>query len=280
MAILTKPSVLKGVSSQFSLNKSELASLSIVSNDSYFSDMSKWKRVSMIFKSSFGNQHKVVEFNATQESPIGHFLISEKARDVFEILKIKIIDFDGGFLNIPRSELNVADFHISFSEGENEGENEGEGEGGEVTSGLLSTDNEGDFISLGTLLEGEKTMSLGFEAEGPLYTYRYLSNFAFNTENPTVQELIDNDVYKLRVYFSSFSTEVEAGLTVSVSTGYGWSHVDQNEALSSIQQFGYVDIPFQWYPEGFILGVFENTPYDPNYNGSTTFEISKMEVIE
>ena len=115
MAILTKPSISKGVSSQFSLNKSELLALSSVSNDPYFSEMLNWNRISMIFKSSPGSQYEIVEFDATQESPVGNFLVSERARDVFQILKIQILDFDGGFLDIERSELTVADFDIDFT---------------------------------------------------------------------------------------------------------------------------------------------------------------------
>lgn len=114
MAILTKPSVLKGVVSQFSLSKTDLLNNSVVSNDPYFSDSDNWYRVNVIYKSSPGTQYEIVEFDATQETPVGNFLISERARDVFEVQKIRILDFDGGFLEIPRSDLTVADFDVSI----------------------------------------------------------------------------------------------------------------------------------------------------------------------
>lgn len=136
MAIITKPSILKGIAAQFSLDKSELSAISLVSNDSYFSDMSNWYRVNVIYKSSPGSQYEIVEFDATQESPVGHFLVSEKARDIFEVIKVKILDFDGGFLEIPRSSLTTADFDIIFSGGEG---------GGEITP--VSSFNYPDFSS-------------------------------------------------------------------------------------------------------------------------------------
>lgn len=113
MSIITKPSIVKGTPAQFTLNKVQLLANSVVAADSYFSDSQNWYRVNLVYKSTVGGQYEIVEFDATQSSPTGNFLISEKARDSFEILKIKIIDFDGGFLEIPRSSLTSADFDIT-----------------------------------------------------------------------------------------------------------------------------------------------------------------------
>lgn len=115
MSIITKPSILKGVPAQFTLNKSQLLLNPLVAADSYFSDSQNWYRVNLVYKSAVGGQYEIVEFDATQTNPTGNFLISEKARDSFEILKVKIIDFDGGFLEIPRSSLNVTNFDISLT---------------------------------------------------------------------------------------------------------------------------------------------------------------------
>ena len=116
MSIITKPgSVEKGVSATFTLNKSELLALAYVQSDSYFNDSSNWSRVHVVFKSNPGKQYEVVEFDASQSSPQGHFLVSQKARNNFEVQHIEIFDFDGGFLQIPRSQLVVADFDITLT---------------------------------------------------------------------------------------------------------------------------------------------------------------------
>lgn len=115
MTILTKPGISKGVPAQFSLNKANLLLHPTVQADSYFSEPLNWYRVTIVYKSLEGAQYELVEFDATQETPTGTFLVSEKARDVFEVLKIKIIDFDNGFLEIPRSELVTSEFDISMN---------------------------------------------------------------------------------------------------------------------------------------------------------------------
>jgi hypothetical protein len=114
MSILTKSNIEKGTVATFSINKSQLLIHPIIANDEYFSDSLNWNRINLVYKSSEGSQYEVVEFNATQESPTGTFLVSENARNDFHIQKIQIIDFDGGFLEIPRSEVQASEFDISF----------------------------------------------------------------------------------------------------------------------------------------------------------------------
>jgi hypothetical protein len=114
MSIITKPNVSKGISAQFSLNKSELLQHPLVESDEYFSNSLNWCRVNVIYKSSEGSQYEIVEFDASQTIPSGSFLVSEKARDEFQVVKVKILDFDGGFLEIPRSQLDSEDFDILF----------------------------------------------------------------------------------------------------------------------------------------------------------------------
>lgn len=117
MSILTKPSVSKGVPAQFSLNKANLLLHPMVQASSYFSDQTNWYRVNVIYKSSVGTQYEIVEFDASQESPTGTFLVSERARDVFQVQRVQILDFDGGFLEIPRSELESEEWDVSMSLG-------------------------------------------------------------------------------------------------------------------------------------------------------------------
>lgn len=114
MSILTKPSVSKGVVAQFTLNKIALLSHPAVSSDAYFSEPLNWYRVNAVYRSSEGSQYEIVEFDASQETPSGKFLVSEKARDEFQIQKLQIMDFDGGFLEIQRSQLNPQEWDIVF----------------------------------------------------------------------------------------------------------------------------------------------------------------------
>ena len=116
MSILVKPqTITKGVEATFSLSKSELLSHPSVASDPYFSDSLNWNRINIVFKSSEGGQYEIVEFDAQQSTPAGKFLISEKARSLFEVLNVEILDFDGGFLKIPRSELNASEFDIDLT---------------------------------------------------------------------------------------------------------------------------------------------------------------------
>lgn len=114
MAIITKPSIAKGQAATFTLSKSELLQHPMVVADSYFSDSSNWYRVNAVYKSSPGSQYEIVEFDASLTNPFGSFSVSSQARDLFQIQKLVILDFDGGFLEIPRSQLTIADFDISF----------------------------------------------------------------------------------------------------------------------------------------------------------------------
>jgi hypothetical protein len=116
MAIITKPgSITKGTPATFTLNKSELLAVASVQADAYFSNSSNWNRVSVIYNSNPGSQYEIVEFNATGASPTGVFSVSDKARDIFEVQSVIIIDFDGGIFTVPRSELNTADFDIDLN---------------------------------------------------------------------------------------------------------------------------------------------------------------------
>jgi hypothetical protein len=114
MAILTKPSIIKGQPNEIDLSKSELALLSKVVNDSYFSDQANWSKVIVEYKSAEGNQHEMMIFDATGDSPKGNFEVSEKARDSWEVQSVKIVDFDGGYLKLVRGDLTVADFDIAL----------------------------------------------------------------------------------------------------------------------------------------------------------------------
>lgn len=115
MSIITKPSTIyKNANANFVLNKADLAQHPLVSSDLYFSDTQNWKWVKLLY-SSEGNQFSVVEFITNVSVPIGIFRVSGYARDVFSVDKIIIFDFDGGSLEIPRSQLVASEFDIDFS---------------------------------------------------------------------------------------------------------------------------------------------------------------------
>jgi hypothetical protein len=116
MAIIIKPTIAKGQANEFDLSKSDLALVSKVVNDSYFSDQTNWSKVVLQYESAEGEQPELVIFDASEASPKGSFEVSEKARDSWEIKSILIMDFDGGYLKINRGELTVEEFDISLGQ--------------------------------------------------------------------------------------------------------------------------------------------------------------------
>lgn len=116
MAIISKPNIIvKGTSAEFTLFKNELVSNYVVSSDVHFSDFTNWMSVNLNYKSTEGNQRKVVTFNSFEDFAPSMFFASEKARDIFQIESITIVDFDGELLIIPRDALNTLQFDIDMS---------------------------------------------------------------------------------------------------------------------------------------------------------------------
>lgn len=118
MPMITKPaSISKNAAAEITLDKTVLAALPSVVADDYFSDSSNWNEVLIYFRSSVGNQREILKFDATQATPAANFLVSEKARDVFQVQKIVIKDFDNDSFTVTRSELVVADFDVTLGAG-------------------------------------------------------------------------------------------------------------------------------------------------------------------
>jgi hypothetical protein len=115
MPIITKPStVTKNEAAQFTLNKTELSNHASVVGNTYFHDTSNWKEVIIKFVSTTGSQIEILVFDATKTTPTASFLVSDKARDVFEGDHITILDHDGGSLKIQKSDLS-SEFVINMS---------------------------------------------------------------------------------------------------------------------------------------------------------------------
>jgi hypothetical protein len=112
--LLNKDSVSKGSPASFTLDRSALVPLV---SDSFFQDTSNWSKIILFYKSDTGGQKSKVIFDATQASPAANFLISEKARDIFEINSIIIYDFDKGYYEIPRASLPPAEFDVVIASG-------------------------------------------------------------------------------------------------------------------------------------------------------------------
>lgn len=116
MAIISKPnSIVKGTTVEFTLFKGELVNNHVVSSDVYFSDFENWMSVNLNYKSTEGNQRKIVSFNSFENFAPAPFSSSERARDIFEIESITIVDFDGEILIVPRDALNTLEFDINFN---------------------------------------------------------------------------------------------------------------------------------------------------------------------
>lgn len=116
MTILTKPgSLTKGTPAALSISKSELAALGVVSGDAYFSDTANWAFVRIIYVSSVGNQRHSAKFDCSESTPASTFITSARARDIFNVESISIVDFDGGSLSVPASALDAAEFRLDYA---------------------------------------------------------------------------------------------------------------------------------------------------------------------
>jgi len=267
MSIITKPTVVKGSPATFTLNKAELLLHPLIVADSYFSNSDNWFRVNVIYKSSTGSQYEVVEFDASQSSPTGIFLVSEKARDLFQIQKVQILDFDGGFLEIYRNNLVAADWDVSFG-----------------SSAILSTSDPGDFTVISPTLEFNTTIVLDnliLDRAGAFYVYGIIYNITLN-EAAAQPPLVDTGIYKMRVYFNSFSTLAVSSLTMGARGGYGYTQgvLTGAQVVDSFTTNGYVDVPVEARLDtNYNLGIWDNDGMAPEKAGQTSFSISKIEIL-
>jgi hypothetical protein len=115
MPILTKASITKGTPAAFTLDKSLLSALGLVSGNSLFSNQSVWSRVVLTFKSTVNKQTKTLTFDASLSSPTALFRTSSSADNIFRIQRINIYDKDGANLLIPRSAITVDDFDVDMT---------------------------------------------------------------------------------------------------------------------------------------------------------------------
>jgi hypothetical protein len=117
MAIISIPSnIVKGQPASITLFKGELLSNQVVSSNLYFSNLNNWNKVVLNYKSTVGNQKAIVEFSKNNNFAPATFLVSEKARDIFILDSIYIIDNDGQILVVPSTSFTANQFTIDITE--------------------------------------------------------------------------------------------------------------------------------------------------------------------
>lgn len=185
MSIITKPlSIVKNSAAEFTLDKAALAAVASVAANAYYSVSSNWSKVILQYKSSAGNQKELLEFNASLATPTSSFLVSSRARDIFQVNKIVIVDFDGGTFIVPRSQLTVAEFDIDMS----------------VTPPIFLR----DFASPNSIQSFE-TMTSASISGNVLNCYKAPYSAEY-TNTQSISNLVVGDSYKVRVYVNAMSS--------------------------------------------------------------------------
>jgi hypothetical protein len=90
----------KGATATITLDKAVLFALASVVGDGYFAVEADVKKAVISYKSSVGNQHKELSFVISETSPTAPLAFSAYARTTFDIARITLFDFDGGFFEV------------------------------------------------------------------------------------------------------------------------------------------------------------------------------------
>lgn len=265
MPILTKSAVVKNVPTPFTLTKSLLAALPLVSSDPYFSVQLNWNKIVLVYKSSIGEQKSIVIFEASQEVPSGDFFISSKARDFFNVERIDIYDFDNDRISIPRSALNAIEFDIDMTP---------------VSVTALYSRN---FSSPNTVQPSlDKDFAYG--------SYTYVSiidnnlvmdvdnNFPYSTNYHSYQllgaSMVAGTTYKLRMYVSSYDGLAD-GMTFYLGDQNNSQSCTSSDLLAAVG--GYVEktfTPVNAFSNDLLFSTSKNAS-----NPVSVLRISKIEVL-
>jgi hypothetical protein len=119
MSLLNVPAVTKGAPAQVTLIKADVLALPEVQADSFWTQNSgeNIKQVLVDYHSTLGGQSKTLVFNFADATPTDYIEFSAKSRSDFQIIKIMLIDFDGGSLVINRGKLLVTYPNLAASTG-------------------------------------------------------------------------------------------------------------------------------------------------------------------
>ena len=102
----------KGATSNATMDKSVLLALAAVSADAYWSNSDNTQTVIVTFKSTSGNQKKILTFDFTQVSPQAAMALPVHCRDSFTINKITMHDYLGDKMSIVAPGLNEDDIAL------------------------------------------------------------------------------------------------------------------------------------------------------------------------
>lgn len=90
----------KGATRTASMDKATLLALTPVAADAYWAEGNNTQTVVVTFKSTSGNQKRVLSFDFSQATPTASLTFPSRCRDNFAISKIIMIDYLGDKLTI------------------------------------------------------------------------------------------------------------------------------------------------------------------------------------
>ena len=97
--------ITKGVSTSLTLDKSIIMSLASVVSDSYYSNIADVEKAIIVYSSTVGNQKKELVFDMTKTTPECKIVFSNTCRNQFNISRITLKDFDGGFFIVASADI-------------------------------------------------------------------------------------------------------------------------------------------------------------------------------
>lgn len=97
----------KGTLTNLTLDKGVLLAIQSVIDDGWFVQNSSenLNLVEVVYVSTVVGQQKVVIFDASQATPSASLFFSLRADDTFQVSKIILKDFDGGYFNVPSADI-------------------------------------------------------------------------------------------------------------------------------------------------------------------------------
>lgn len=115
MALITyNVSPAKGITVTGQLDKSGVVALSPIAADSYWSDPLVTEKCIVIYKSTTGNQKRILNFDFTQASPEAPLTFPQRCRNEFSIQKVILLDYLGDKKVVLGSEVDLSADNLSL----------------------------------------------------------------------------------------------------------------------------------------------------------------------
>lgn len=106
MALLNfSESIVKGMPTVMTLDKSVLSALAPVATDIYWTVDANISKVIAHYSSDEGNQRKILTFDYVSAMPEAILSLSLRARSDYSLDMLVLVDFDGGSLTLTRETL-------------------------------------------------------------------------------------------------------------------------------------------------------------------------------